>query len=203
MLIEMQKQRRDWGVSILHCEGSLVPGPEMGYLAAKLGEIEGLQFHKLLIDFEHVAAIGSAGVTFIVGVYLSVTRQPVTRQRGGRIVLTGVNGCVRHVLDLTRLTTLIPLASDLASGLAMLRAAAPPTYKGCLNLAIGERSLQQLLVGESFCSGLRMLSRRARNYSNYNPQPSFRFSLARRSDSSADRGQRVGATVPKRCPEPD
>src|SRR6201999_2753321 len=128
------------------------------------------QLHKLLIDFEHVAAIGSAGVTFIVGVYLSVTRQ-----RGGRIVLTGVNGCVRHVLDLTRLTTLIPLASDLASGLAMLRAAAAPTYKGCLNLAIGERSLQQLLVGESFCSGLRMLSRRARNYSNYNPQTPFRF----------------------------
>ena len=150
MLIEMQKQRRDWGVSILHCEGSLVPGPETGYLAAKLGEIEGLQLHNLLIDFEHVAAIGSAGVTFIVGIYLSVTRQPVTRQRGGRIVLTGVNGCVRHVLDLTRLTTLIPLASDLASGLAMLRAAAPPTYKGCLNLAIGERSLQQLLVRESF-----------------------------------------------------
>jgi anti-anti-sigma factor len=114
MLIEIQKQYD--GVCILHCDGSLVPGPEMDYLETKLDEIRRSPCKRLLIDFRHVAAIGSVGVTFIVGVYCSVTRRP-----GGQVVLTGVNRDVRHVLDVTRLTTLIPLASDIASGLAMLR----------------------------------------------------------------------------------
>jgi anti-anti-sigma factor len=120
MLIEIQKQKQYHGVCILHCEGSLVPGAEMDYLQTKLDEIKRLPCHRLLIDFQNVAAIGSMGVTFIVGAYSSVTRQP-----GGCMVLTGVNRYVRQVLDLTRLSTLIPLAPDLASGLAMLRAEPP------------------------------------------------------------------------------
>ena len=114
MLIEIQKQCD--GVCILHCDGSLVPGPEMDYLETKLDEIRRSRCKRLLIDFRHVAAIGSVGVTFIVCAYCSVTRRP-----GGQVVLTGVNRNVRHVLDVTQLTTLIPLASDIASGLAMLR----------------------------------------------------------------------------------
>lgn len=107
-------------VYVLHCEGSLVPGPELEYLQTRLDEIKRLACTRLLIDFQDVAAIGSIGVTFIVGAYSSVTGQP-----GGCIVLTGVNQYVRQVLDLTRLSTLIPLASDLAAGLAILRAEPP------------------------------------------------------------------------------
>jgi anti-anti-sigma factor len=119
MLIEIQKQKQYDGVCVLHCEGSLVPGPEMDYLETKLDEIKRLTCNRLLIDFQNVAAIGSMGITFIVGAYSSVTRRP-----GGRMVLTGANRFVRRVLDLTQLSTLIPLASDLASGIAMLRAKA-------------------------------------------------------------------------------
>jgi anti-anti-sigma factor len=114
MLIEIQKQYD--GVCILHCKGSLVPGPGMNYLQIKLDEITRLPCNRLVIDFQNVAAIGSVGVTFIVGAYCAVSERP-----GGRVVLTGVNGNVRHVLDLTRLTRLIPLASDLGLGLATLR----------------------------------------------------------------------------------
>ncbi len=64
MLIEIQKQ---YGVCILHCEGSLVPGSEMEYLQTRLDEIRRGRCNRLLIDFQHVAAIGSVGVTFIVG----------------------------------------------------------------------------------------------------------------------------------------
>ncbi len=113
MLIEIEEQYD--GVCIVHCAGSLVPGPEMDYLQTKLDQIRRLPCNRLLIDFEDVAAIGSAGVTFIVGAYCSVIRRP-----GGGVVLTGVNRNVRHVLDITRLTRHIPLASDLASGLAIL-----------------------------------------------------------------------------------
>ena len=55
------------------------------------------------------------GVTFIVGIYTSVVRKP-----GGRFVLVGTSSQVRHVLELTRLNTVIPQASDVASGLSAL-----------------------------------------------------------------------------------
>lgn len=92
----------------------------MEYVQTKMDEIKKLACAKVLADFQDVTSIGSMGVTFIVAAYTSVMRQPE-----GRFVLAGVNPHVKHVLDLTHLSTLIPLASDLASGLAILRAQAP------------------------------------------------------------------------------
>jgi anti-anti-sigma factor len=113
MFIEVRQQYD--GFCILHCEGALVPGPEMHYMQARLDEIGKLTCTRLLVDFQDVTAIGSMGVTFIVAAWKSVMRRP-----GGRFVLTGVNKRVRLVLDLTRISTVIPIASDLASGLAIL-----------------------------------------------------------------------------------
>jgi anti-anti-sigma factor len=99
----------------------------MEYMQTKLDEIKRLVCIKVLADFEHVTAIGSMGVAFVVGIYTSVMRKP-----GGRFVLAGVTPLVYHVLDLTRLSTVIPLAPDLASGLAGLRteAAVQPISQG-------------------------------------------------------------------------
>jgi anti-anti-sigma regulatory factor len=49
----------------------------------------------------------------------------VVSSLGGRFVLAGPNHRVRDVLDLTRLSTVIPVYADEASGLAALRAEAP------------------------------------------------------------------------------
>lgn len=117
MLIEIEQYD---GVCILRCKGRFVAGPEMEYLETKLHEIKRLACSSVLADFQDVTCIGSMGVTFIVGVYTSVVRKP-----GGRFVLAGVNQHVRHVLDLTRLSSVLPLASDVASGLTALRAEAP------------------------------------------------------------------------------
>jgi anti-anti-sigma factor len=114
MLIDIEQYDR---VCILHCKGRFVAGPEMDYMQTKMDDIKRLACAKVLADFQDVTAIGSMGVTFIVGTYTSVVRKP-----GGRFVLAGVNPLVRHVLDLTRLSTVIPLAPDLASGLAVLQA---------------------------------------------------------------------------------
>jgi anti-anti-sigma factor len=117
MLIEIEQYDR---VCILHCKGRFVAGPDMEYLQTKLDEIRQLACTKVLADFQDVTCIGSMGVTFIVGIYTSVVRKP-----GGCFVVAGVNPHVQHVLDLTRLSTVIPLASDVASGLAVLRTEAP------------------------------------------------------------------------------
>jgi anti-anti-sigma factor len=126
MFIEIRQQYD--GICILHCAGSLVPGPEMEYMQAKLDELKKLACAKLVVDFRHVAAIGSMGVTFIVAAYACVVRP------GGHLVLTGVNPRVRHVLDLTRLSTVIPLESDLPSCLAILEGlpSISDSLPGCL-----------------------------------------------------------------------
>jgi anti-anti-sigma factor len=118
MLIEIEHYK---GICILHCKGRFVAGPEMEYMCAKakMDEIKKLACDTVLADFEDVGSLGSMGVTFIVGIYTSVMRRP-----GGRFVLAGVSPHVRHVLDLTRLSTIIPLASDLAAGLEILQAEA-------------------------------------------------------------------------------
>jgi anti-anti-sigma factor len=130
MFIEVRqhvRQQHD-GFYIVHCEGSFIPGPEMGYIEAKLEEIEKLECTRLLVDFQDVVSIGSIGVTFIVAAFSSVVRRP-----GGRFVLTGVNSRVRRVLDLTRVSRIISLAADLASGMAILAAADTAASTGGFN----------------------------------------------------------------------
>ncbi len=117
MIIEIEQHDR---YCILRCKGRFVAGPEMEYMQTKMEDIKRLACIKVLADFQDVAAIGSMGVAFIVGIYTSVIRKPC-----GRFVLAGAGPPVQHVLELTGLSTVIPQASDLASGLAMLRADAP------------------------------------------------------------------------------
>src|SRR5580700_8911788 len=114
MLIEIEQRDQ---VCILHCKGRLVAGAEMEYMQIKMDEIKRLACMKVLVDFQGVTSIGSMGVALVVGAYVSILRKP-----GGRFVVAGVNPLVQHVLDLTRLSTVLPLAPDLASGLAMLKA---------------------------------------------------------------------------------
>ena len=97
---------------VLRCKGRFVAGPEMEYMQTKLDEIKRLACIRVVADFHDVTAVGSMGVAFIVGIYTSVMRKP-----GGRFVLAGASPLVQHVLDLTRLSSVIPQAADLASGL--------------------------------------------------------------------------------------
>ena len=112
MIIEIEQQN---DLCIVRCAGRFIAGPELEYLHTKMDEIKQLNIRRLLLDFREVAALGSMGVTFIVGLYTSVIKRP-----GGRFVLAGIAPIVRHVLDLTRLTTVLPIATDVASGLAAL-----------------------------------------------------------------------------------
>ena len=66
---------------------------------------------KLLADFHDVPSVGSSGLSFIVGLY---------RTTAGCLVLVRTQPWVRQVLDITRLSTVIPQAPDIASGLAAL-----------------------------------------------------------------------------------
>jgi anti-anti-sigma factor len=114
MFIDIEK--RD-GVCILRCRGRFVSGPDLEYMQAKLEDVKAMNCNRVLADFRDVPSIGSMGVGFLVGLFTSVVRKA-----GGRFVLAGARPLVLHVLELTRLNTVIPLAGDVASGLASLAA---------------------------------------------------------------------------------
>lgn len=112
VLIEVGQQEE---ICLVRCEGRFVPGTDPEYLRVKKDEIRRANCKKVLADFSEVSAIGSAGIGFIVGVYAS------TKSSGGRFIVVGLRPSVREILDLTRVTTVIPLVADRASGLAILR----------------------------------------------------------------------------------
>jgi anti-anti-sigma factor len=113
MVIEIEQQD---DVCILRLNGRFVTGKDLEYVRSKADEIKSKACGKVLADLREVTAMGSMGIGFLVGIYTSVTKTP-----SGRFVLVGAVPRVREVLDLTRLSTVIPMADDLPSGLAGLR----------------------------------------------------------------------------------
>jgi anti-anti-sigma factor len=107
------EQRGD--VCIARFRGRLSAGSELEYLSAKGDEIKRLACAKILADFSNVRSVGSTGIGFVVSLYTSARTKP-----GGRFVLVGANARVQDVLDLTKLSAILPMAKDVASGLALL-----------------------------------------------------------------------------------
>jgi anti-anti-sigma factor len=106
-------------VCILRCEGRFVTGTDPEYLRTRLDELKRQGCAKVLVDFRDVISVGSTAIGFLVAVYSSVIKNPE-----GRFVLVGPQPRVREVLDLTRLSSILPMAGDIASGMAALRGTA-------------------------------------------------------------------------------
>ena len=117
MLIEIESQN---DVCILRLKGRFVTGTDPDYLRSKTDEIKIRNYSKLVVDLSEVSSIGSTVIGFVVDLYTSITKKD-----DGRFTLAGANSRVRKVLDLTRLSTVIPLAADVESGLAALRGEDP------------------------------------------------------------------------------
>lgn len=106
-------------VCVLRCEGRFTTGSDPEYLRTKADELKTLGCGKVLVDFREVVSVGSTAIGFLVAIYSSVTKSPE-----GRFVVVGTQPRVREVLDLTRLSSILPMANDMASGLAALRGTA-------------------------------------------------------------------------------
>ncbi len=118
MLIEIEHGDE---VCILRLIGHFRSGEDPGYLRDKSDEIRSHDCRNMLVDLRELHSIGSMGMGFVVGVYVYITK----RSGGRRFILVGANQRVRAVLDLTHLSTIMPLAADLPSGLAALRGEGP------------------------------------------------------------------------------
>jgi anti-anti-sigma factor len=97
---------------LLHFMGRLHASAHSDYLNAKMEEIKTLVCTKFLANFEDVTSLDCSGLSFIVSLY---------KASGGRLVLMKTQRHVREILDITRLSTVIPLTADIESALAALR----------------------------------------------------------------------------------
>jgi len=109
MSIEIEQEDE---VCVVRFTGDFRTGEDPEYLNAKLHDIKALSCTKVLADFREAKSIGSAGLTFIVGLF---------RISEGGVVLVRAQPRVRAILDITRLSTVIPTLEDLEAGLAALR----------------------------------------------------------------------------------
>src|ERR1041385_2877684 len=122
MLIELHHTD---DVCVMRFEGRFTSGVDPEYLRSKSEELKKMNCMKVLADFRDASTIGSTGIGFLVAIYSSVTRMP-----NGRFVLGGVQPRVREVLDLTRLSSILPMAEDIASGMASLNRSATAQNAG-------------------------------------------------------------------------
>ena len=113
MVVEIEGQD---DICVLRLKGRFLSGEDLEALRVKVDEIRRSNRGKVLVDLSEVPAMGSTGIGFLVAVYTSVTKNA-----GGRFVLVGTNPRVREVLEITHLSTVLPMAPDLASGQAALR----------------------------------------------------------------------------------
>ncbi|HLX46542.1 MAG TPA: STAS domain-containing protein [Bryobacteraceae bacterium] len=112
MLVDIE-HRED--MCVVRFRGRFVTGADRAHLCGKVGEVKKSQCRKMMLDFHDVPYIDSTGIGFVVEVFTSVTKDAA-----GRFVLIGANKRVREVFDLTRLSTVIPMAADEASGIVAL-----------------------------------------------------------------------------------
>ena len=108
IIIEVERMDE---VCLIRFRGHFRSGDNPEYLARKMKEVQALNSPKVLVDFWNVPTIGSAGLSFLIGLY---------RTSAGRFVLVGVQPRVREVLDITHLSNVLPLVADIASGLVAL-----------------------------------------------------------------------------------
>ena len=113
MLVELEK-RGD--ICVLRLHGRFATGKDSGYLRDKSEEIKSSGCSKVLADFSQVEYLDSTGIGFLIGIYTSLSKDP-----GGRFVLSSLNRRVREVLELTRLANVMPIYPNEDAGVEALR----------------------------------------------------------------------------------
>jgi len=117
--LSIELERQD-DVCILSLKGRFASSANPESIRAHADQIKSQGFSKVLVDMRGLSAIGSTGIGFLVGLYTSIVKLPA-----GKFVLVGANNRVREAFEFTRLDMIIPMAANIAAGLAALSGDAP------------------------------------------------------------------------------
>jgi anti-sigma B factor antagonist len=85
-----------------------------------LNELVDRGIYQLVVDLDKVSFMDSSGIGVLVGVYRRI------REHGGSLRLTGPSAEVRRVLELTRVTTILPVSATLEEAAVEPHDPSPP-----------------------------------------------------------------------------
>jgi anti-anti-sigma factor len=94
----------------------------LAYLCSKIDELRATGSRKVIADLSELPFLDSTGIGFLVGMYTSTMNR-----NGGYFILTNPGPRVRHVLKITRLAEIIPIAADEAGAIQILNLAKKAT----------------------------------------------------------------------------
>jgi stage II sporulation protein AA (anti-sigma F factor antagonist) len=113
MTVEFEQKKQ---VCIMRLKGKIATGSDAAYLREKAEQLKSMNYGKVVVDCHELPYLDSTGIAFLVGIFTSV------RNAGGDCALVQLNPRVREVLDLTHLTTVIPVHDTEQSALAAFAA---------------------------------------------------------------------------------
>ncbi|MGA2591166.1 MAG: STAS domain-containing protein [Bryobacteraceae bacterium] len=111
--MRLESQIRD-GVGILRLAGRFVTGSDAAFLSAKNG-LERAGIVNAVVDLSEVPYVDSTGLAFVVELHKALQR------RGGQLVLANANARVREVLEMTRISEIVPMFDDVEDAEDSLR----------------------------------------------------------------------------------
>ena len=111
--MRLESETRD-GVSILRLKGRFVTGSDAALVSARKS-LEEAGIDKTILDLGAVPYIDSTGLAFVVELHKSLA------VRGGQLFLANANERVREILEITRISEVVPLFQDVEDAEAALR----------------------------------------------------------------------------------
>ena len=102
-------------ICIFRLRGQIRTGADAEYLRSKIEELRAADASKVVADVSELSFLDSTGISFLVGMYTSTVNK-----KDGCFILSNPGPRVRHVLKVTRLAEVVPIAADEASAIEML-----------------------------------------------------------------------------------
>ena len=101
-------------VCVLRLHGRFVTGSDAELVATR-NSLQEAGIDKAIIDLSSVPYIDSTGLAFVVELHKSLTG------RGGQLFLASANPRIREVLQITRISEIVPLFEDVEDAETALR----------------------------------------------------------------------------------
>ena len=107
MLLQIETRRIDPDITVLALTGKITMGRECQKVEQTVKDLLQQNFKKLIFDITAVDHIDSTGVGILAYGFGAVTRA------GGILRVVGAGGKVLHVLQITRLTSVLPMCDSI------------------------------------------------------------------------------------------
>lgn len=118
MLLQIDTRRIEPDITVLTLTGKITMGRECQKVEQSVQELLKQNAKKLILDITAVDHIDSTGIGILAYGFGAITRS------GGVLKVVGAGGKVLHVLQITRLTSVLPLCDSVDAACKSFAAAA-------------------------------------------------------------------------------